>query len=110
MKVTGSTVEESEVNKHSFSLYYDPEEIKEGDTRLTLHISHRINDTDKVDRNNWTYAYRAYSISNALYQFKEKSGKLPQYIILKAETNTSEDKLKTENGETSAEYEYPFKE
>ena len=110
VKVTGSTVEESEVNKHSFSLYYDPEEIKEGDTRLTLHISHRINDTDKVDRNNWTYAYRAYSISNALYQFKEKSGKLPQYIILKAETNTSEDKLKTENGEPSAEYAYPFKE
>lgn len=52
----------------------------------------------------------AYSISSALYQFKEKTGKLPQYLVLKAETNSSKDELKDENGETSVEYQYAFTE
>ena len=111
VKVTGNSIEESEANKHSFILSYDPEEIKKGDTRLTLHISHRINEEEKIDRDKWTYVYRAYSISSVLYAFKEKNdGKLPQYLILKAQTNSLDDTLKENGGESSTEYEYPFKE
>ena len=67
VKVTNSSVEESELKKHSFCLSYNP-------------------------------------------QFKEKTGKLPQYLVLKAETNSSKDELKDENGETSVEYQYAFTE
>lgn len=110
VKVEGNTVEESEAKKHSFILSYDPETIKASDTKLTLNISHCIEEeTESVTRSNWTYAYRAYSLYGALYQFKEKTGKMPQYLVLKAQTNSSEDKLK-ENGESTVEYEYSFKE
>lgn len=78
---------------------------------MNFYISHRVSDEgESVTRSNNTYAYRAYSISSAIYQFKEKTGKLPQYLVLKAETNSSKDELKEENGESSVEYEYPFKE
>ena len=111
VKVTNSSVEDSEVKKHSFVLAYDPD-IKATDTKLKLYISHVVDDAEgeTVTRSNFTYAYRAYSISSALYQFKEKTGKLPQYLVLKAETNSSKDELKDENGETSVEYQYAFTE
>ena len=111
VKVTNSSVEESELKKHSFVLAYDPD-IKATDTKLKLYISHVVDDAEgeTVTRSNFTYAYRAYSISSALYQFKEKTGKLPQYLVLKAETNSSKDELKDENGETSVEYQYAFTE
>ena len=111
VKVTNSSVEDSEVKKHSFVLSYDPD-IKATDTKLKLYISHVVDDAEgeTVTRSNFTYAYRAYSISSALYQFKEKTGKLPQYLVLKAETNSSKDELKDENGETSVEYQYAFTE
>ena len=88
-----------------------PDEIESNATKLNLYISHRVEDGEEsVTRSNFTYAYRAYSISSALYQFKEKTGKLPQYLVLKAETNSSKDELKDENGETSVEYQYAFTE
>lgn len=111
VKVTNSSVEDSEVKKHSFCLSYNPDEIESNATKLNLYISHRVEDGEEsVTRSNFTYAYRAYSISSALYQFKEKTGKLPQYLVLKAETNSSKDELKDENGETSVEYQYAFTE
>ena len=111
VKVTNSSVEDSEVKKHSFVLSYDPEAMTASDTKLKLYISHVVEDGEEsVTRSNFTYAYRAYSISSALYQFKEKTGKLPQYLVLKAETNSSKDELKDENGETSVEYQYAFTE
>lgn len=114
VKVTNSSVEDSEVKKHSFCLSYNPDEIESNATKLNLYISHRVEDGEerrgKCTRSNFTYAYRAYSISSALYQFKEKTGKLPQYLVLKAETNSSKDELKDENGETSVEYQYAFTE
>lgn len=111
VKAEGNTIEESETKKHSFILSYDPETIKDTDTKLSFYISHRVSDEgESVTRSNSTYAYRAYSISSAIYQFKEKTGKLPQYLVLKAETNSSKDELKEKNGESSVEYEYPFKE
>ena len=111
VKVTNSSVEDSEVKKHSFCLSYNPDEIESNATKLNLYISHRVEDGEEsVTRSNFTYAYRAYSISLALYQFKEKTGKLPQYLVLKAETNSSKDELKDENGETSVEYQYAFTE
>ena len=111
VKVTNSSVEESELKKHSFCLSYNPDEIESNATKLNLYISHRVEDGEEsVTRSNFTYAYRAYSISSALYQFKEKTGKLPQYLVLKAETNSSKDELKDENGETSVEYQYAFTE
>jgi len=113
VKVTNSSVEESEVKKHSFILYYNPDEIKSTDTKLNLYISHRVNDEEgeSVTRSNFTYAYRAYSISSALNAFSSKTeGKLPKYLVLKAQTNNSKDELKEENGETSVEYDYAFTE
>lgn len=111
VEVKGNTLEDSEVNKHSFALSYNPEEISESDIKLVLNISHCVEEeSEKVTRSGVTYAYRAYSISTALNQFKEKTGKLPQYLILKSQTNSVEDKLKTENGESTVEYVYPFKE
>ena len=111
VKVTNSSVEESELKKHSFCLYYKPDEIESNATKLNLYISHRVEDGEEsVTRSNFTYAYRAYSIGSALSKFKEKTTKLPQYLVLKAETNSSKDELKAENGETSVEYQYAFTE
>ncbi len=73
VKVTNSSVEESELKKHSFCLSYNPDEIESNATKLNLYISHRVEDGEEsVTRSNFTYAYRAYLISSALYQFKEK--------------------------------------
>ena len=111
VKVTNSSVEESELKKHSFYLSYNPDGIESSATKLNLYISHCVEDGEEsVTRSNFTYAYRAYSISSALSVFKEKTGKLPQYLVLKAETNSSKDELKDENGETSVEYQYAFTE
>lgn len=51
-----------------------------------------------------------YSIRAALAAFKEKTGKLPKYLELTAQTNNSKDELKEGNGETSVEYDYAFTE
>lgn len=112
VKVTNSSVEDSEVKKHSFVLSYDPD-IKATDTKLKLYISHVVDDAEgeTVTRSNFTYAYRAYSIRTALEAFKTAtSGKLPKYLELTAETNNSKDELKEANGETSVEYDYAFTE
>jgi len=112
VKVTNSSVEDSEVKKHSFVLSYDPD-IKATDTKLKLYISHVVDDAEgeTVTRSNFTYAYRAYSIRTALKAFKTAtSGKLPKYLELTAETNNSKDELKEANGETSVEYDYAFTE
>lgn len=113
VKVTNSNVEESEVKKHSFVLSYDPATMTATDTKLKLYISHVVESEaagETVVRSNFTYAYRAYSIRAALDAFKEKTGKLPQYLELTAQTNNSKDELIGENGETSVEYQYIFKE
>ena len=111
VKVTNSSVEDSEVKKHSFVLSYDPD-IKATDTKLKLYISHVVDDAEgeTVTRSNFKYAYRAYSIRDALTVFKEKTGKLPKYLELTAKTNSSKDELKEESGETSVEYDYAFTE
>ena len=110
VKVTNSSVEDSEVKKHSFVLSYDPD-IKATDTKLKLYISHVVDDAgETVTRSNFTYAYRAYSIREALTAFSNKTGKLPKYLELTAQTNNSKDELKEENGETSVEYDYAFTE
>ena len=88
VKVTNSSVEDSEVKKHSFVLSYDPEAMTASDTKLKLYISHVVEDAgETVTRSNFTYAYRAYSIRAALAAFKEKTGKLPKYLELTAEIN-----------------------
>lgn len=111
VKVTNSSVEDSEVKKHSFVLSYDREAIKDTDTKLKLYISHVVDDAgETVTRSNFTYAYRAYSIREALTAFSNKTGKLPKYLELTAQTNNSKDELKEENGETSVEYDYAFTE
>lgn len=46
----------------------------------------------------------------ALTAFSNKTGKLPKYLELTAQTNNSKDELKEENGETSVEYDYAFTE
>ena len=110
VKVTNSSVEDSEVKKHSFVLSYDPD-IKATDTKLKLYISHVVDDAgETVTRSNFTYAYRAYSIREALTAFSNKTGKLPKYLELTAQTNNSKDELKEANGETSVEYDYAFTE
>lgn len=70
VKVTNSSVEDSEVKKHSFVLSYDPD-IKATDTKLKLYISHVVDDAEgeTVTRSIFTYAYRAYSIRTALEAF-----------------------------------------
>ena len=45
VKVTNSSVEDSEVKKHSFVLSYDPD-IKATDTKLKLYISHVVDDAE----------------------------------------------------------------
>ena len=111
VKVTNSSVEDSEVKKHSFVLSYDPTAMTASDTKLKLYISHVVEDAgETVTRSNFTYAYRAYSIRAALAAFKEKTGKLPKYLELTAQTNNSKDELKEGNGETSVEYDYAFTE
>lgn len=111
VKVTNSSVEDSELKKHSFVLSYDPTTMKDTDTKLKLYISHVVDDAgETVTRSNFTYAYRAYSIRAALTVFKKKTGKLPKYLELTAKTNSSKDELKEESGETSVEYDYAFTE
>jgi len=112
VKVENSKIEDSELKKHSFVLSYDPETMAASDTKLKLYISHVVDDAEgeTVTRSNFTYAYRAYSIRAALEAFKQKTGKLPKYLELKAQTNSSKDELKAENGETSVEYDYAFTE
>ena len=116
VKVTNSSVEDSEVKKHSFVLSYDPEAMTASDTKLKLYISHVVEDAgETVTRSNFTYAYRAYSIRAALAAFKEKTGKLPKYLELTAEINNSKDELVDKDGketsvERSVEYDYAFTE
>ena len=111
VKVTNSSVEDSEVKKHSFVLSYDPTAMTASDTKLKLYISHVVEDAgETVTCSKFTYAYRAYSIRAALAAFKEKTGKLPKYLELTAQTNNSKDELKEGNGETSVEYDYAFTE
>lgn len=85
--------------------------MKDTDTKLKLYISHVVDDAgETVTRSNFTYAYRAYSIKEALTAFRNKTGKLPKYLELTAQTNSSKDELKEESGETSVEYDYAFTE
>ncbi len=117
VKVTNnSSIEDSEVKKHSFVLSYDPEAITASDTKLKLYISHVVEDAgETVTRSNFTYAYRAYSIRAALDAFKEKTGKLPKSLELTAKINNSKDELVDKDGtetsvERSVEYDYAFTE
>lgn len=102
----------AEIAKHSFILSYDPDSFKESDTKLTLTINHVVNENgdEGIRRTQYTSTFKAYSISTAIYQFKQKTGKLPQYITLKAQTNSTEDVLKKDVEPSSLEIPYQFTE
>ena len=101
----------AELAKHSFYLSYDTEAIKADDTKLVLTINHVVTESgeEKVKRETYTSIYKAYTLTSALDAFFSKTKKVPEYIVLQAKTNSSEDKLK-ENDEkySTLELEYPF--
>ena len=101
----------AELAKHSFYLSYDTEAIKADDTKLVLTINHVVTESgeEKVKRETYTSIYKAYTLTRALDAFLSKTKKVPEYIVLQAKTNSSEDKLK-ENDEkySTLELEYPF--
>ena len=104
-----------ELEKHWFYITYDPNAIEEDDTKLTLTINHVLNKGDEgeneVERKNKTSLYKAYTLSGALSEFLNKThGKKPTHIVLRAYTNSSEDKLKEDDTYTTLELEYPYKE
>lgn len=88
---------ETELAKHDFTLYYDSEKIKEGDTELDLYLSHKINDEDLTGRGVYTGEYKAFNLRYVISEFKEKSKSSLSKINLHAKVNSNSYKLDEAN-------------
>lgn len=99
-----------EFNKHIFKITYDPEKIKADDTKLELTFSHIVRDKEgeTIKRESQTSIFKAYNLRNALEAFRNKTGKLPKNLVLKAKENLYEDKLIKDKDYSTIEIEYPF--
>lgn len=99
-----------EFNKHSFKVSYDPEKIKADDTKLELTINHIVRDKEgeTIKRDRSTNTFKAYNLRSALEAFRNKTGKLPKNLVLKAKDNSYEDKLIKDKDYSTIEIEYPF--
>lgn len=84
-----------ELNKHSFILTYDFENLTSGSTTLELTLNHVINDgsEENVERNKYTSTYKAYKLDRVISAFKAAGGAEPTKIIVNAQTNSSKNTL-----------------
>lgn len=87
--------QKEELNKHSFIITFDFDELKSGDTELVLNLNHVINDgtEENVTRDKYTSTYKAYNLSSVIYAFKQATGAEPTKIKVNAQTNSSKNSL-----------------
>ena len=91
--------QKEELNKHSFILTYDFDELASGSTELVLNLNHVIKDgsEETVTRDKYTSTststYKAYNLSSVIYAFKQATGVEPTKIKVNAKTNSSKNSL-----------------
>lgn len=80
-----------ELNSHSFTLYYDPNDEETTDTRLVLHLRHKVTDTE-VTRTEYGTEYRHFNIASVLSSYASLHGvSMPDKIVLKFEQSSAPD-------------------
>lgn len=90
---TSSDALKKEIEKHSFIISYNEDEIKAGDTELVLTLNHVVTDPAEK-RERWSYLdLRAYSLESAISAFQEKTGNKPAQIKVVALVNNSSNSL-----------------
>lgn len=83
-KSSGQTVDEEELNKHSFIISYD--EIEEGDETLNLYVTHVLRTDKDADRTFPALTTVAYNLSAAISEFTGKGNTLKK-IVFNAKVN-----------------------
>lgn len=101
--------QKEELEKHSFIVTFDRTEIEQGSTELKLALNHVINDGENKDvvRDKYTSTCKAYSLTNAMYEFQSVAGKKPTKITVKVKTNSSKNSLE---GAIDKQWEYTIRE
>lgn len=86
----------AELNKHTFVLTYNMDDVKSGDTELVLTLNHLVADGsgEDVERKYSYYAgLKAYNLTYAVYAFHEKAGAEPTRLKVVTKTNSTNDSL-----------------
>lgn len=82
-----------EIEKHSFVISYDEDEMNSGDTELVLTLNHVVTDPEEK-RERWSYLdLRAYNLEEAIAVFREKTGNQPARIKVVTWVNDSSNSL-----------------
>lgn len=90
---TSTDALKKEIEKHSFILSYNEDEMNAGDTELVLTLNHVVTDPE-VKRERWSYLdLRAYNLEEAINAFLEKTGQEPTRIKVVAMANDSANSL-----------------
>lgn len=99
------------LNKHSFSLLYDENEMKAGDTDIVFYLRHNSMETETKRP---ALSNKLFDISSALAQFENVTGQKPQNIVIYANETTDRttdalDKKKTDLTKYSVKYPEEFR-
>lgn len=95
----------SELNSHTFTLYYNPNDEESTDSKLVLHLRHKVTDTE-VKREYYGMEYRHFEITSALSSYATVHGTLmPDKIVVEFEKSTSSDY----EDATSDKFEFNYK-
>lgn len=79
----------SELNSHSFTLYYDPTDAGATDGKLLLHLRHKVTDTE-VQRSDYGTEYRHFNITSVLYSYAKAHGvSMPDKLVIEYEKSSS---------------------
>lgn len=108
IKYTGAAEVSAELKLHSFNLVCYTDEIVAGDTKLNLYLRHVVADDVSVARIKGVWQYKSYSLTEALEQFKTKSGsEKPESLVIHYDQNMQTDELKPDNA-GAQKWEFPY--
>lgn len=96
-------LEKSEtIKEHKLALACVIDDIKAADSNLVFYLSHDKGSDDKTE--NYFSSFYGYDITDAIEEFRAKTGKVPANLIIKAHENGYDNNIPTDYKEYTVEY------
>lgn len=99
---------QSELNSHTFVLYYDSNESEGTDGTLLLRLRHKVTDTS-VQRNEWGTEYRHFNLTPVLNSYTNLHHvSMPDKIVIEYEKASTSDYANATSDKVNIEYKSLF--
>lgn len=102
----------AELKKHSFILTYNPDDIKAGDTELTLTLNHVISgdsaDETVTRTSSYLFGTKAYNLTSVKNAFNMAAGNQLRTLKVVAKINSRQNSLENASGASEQVWTYNF--